>query len=321
MALGWLAAGGMAGMAAGVSLTLLCRALQGARKARATHGPVPAPPILGLPTDFARPDPRWRRGRTGKLPDWAVEFFVAHYRRHTNGYRKTAAQFCQLHGHAGWSACASTVAKYVKKSRAREEAARTRCRHQIPRPEPANAQWCIDMTGKVDVQGHLHTMFGVMDLGTRACLHLKRMTGQDTAAILATLRTLIEQHGKPERIRTDNASVFISAQFTQAMKAMGIRHVRNRVASPWQNRIERMFGTLKNRLQWTRLRDAAHLDDLLSKWVTWYNHARPHQHLHCWTPAQAWQGINPFTTKPIKVTPFHEWDGLLTGYLIERERC
>ncbi|WP_038213478.1 integrase core domain-containing protein [Xenophilus azovorans] len=323
MGLGWLAAGGVAGALAGVSLILRCRALQGARKARAVPVPVHAPLALGTPTDFAQPRPRWRHGRTDKLPEWAVEFFVAHYRRHTNGYRKTAAQFCQLHGHEGWTACASTVAKYIRKAEAREEAARTRCRHRIPEPQPANTEWCLDMTGKVDVQGRLHTVLGVMDRGTRACLYLKRMIGQDTAAVLAVIRQLIGQHGTPERIRTDNASVFTSARFTRAMKALGIRHVRNRLASPWQNRIERMFGTLKSRLQWIRLRDGRHLDELLKTWVTWYNHARPHQHLHGWTPAQAWQGVNPFTTRPTRVTPFHPqvWRGLLTGYLIERERC
>lgn len=309
----------------GASLTFLwTAALRRAGRDRCVHAESlvsASAPGLGHSADLVQPKPRYRGGCTDRLPDWAVEFFVTHYHRHTYGYRKTAALFTQLHGHLGLHACASTVAKYVRRTQAREQAARARCRHHIPGPEPANREWCIDMTGKVDAQGCQHTMLGAMDRGTRACLHLARMAGENTAAVLVTLKELIARYGKPDRIRTDNASVFTCLAFATALAEWGICHVRNRVASPWQNRIERMFGTFKGKLKYVELRDGLHLDELLGTWVTWYNHARPHQHLYGWTPAQAWQGIDPFTSKPTTITPFHEWNGLLTGYLIERGRC
>lgn len=279
------------------------------------------PPVLGLCIRHAQPEPRCHRGRTEPKPAWAIEFVLAHYRYRTHGYGKTAQLFNQQYGHLGHHMSGSTVRKYVLHTEQRYQAAYKRWHHNIPKHEPANKQWCLDATGKLDALSKQHGIFGVMDRGMRACLHLARMPHESTSAILAVLRQLVKQYGKPERITTDNAAVYTSAEFAAALAKMGIKHVRNRVASPWQNRIERMFGTLKEKLKCIELHDGAHLDALLPDWLTWYNHVRPHQHLYGWTPAQAWQGVNPFTSKPTKLTRFHAWDGLLTGFLIERERC
>jgi putative transposase len=64
--------------------------------------------------------------------------------------------------------------------------------------------------------------------------------------------------------------------------------------SPWQNgRIERLFGTLKER--WTQLARPLRLDSelRLAEFTYWYNAARPHQHLGGQTPLEVWQEQGP----------------------------
>ena len=56
-------------------------------------------------------------------------------------------------------------------------------------------------------------------------------------------------------------------------------------------------------------------DYLLSDFTTWYKLIRPHQHLHGYTPAEAWTGVAPYAAAPKFVQHFSAWDGLLTGYL------
>ena len=141
-----------------------------------------------------------------------------------------------------------------------------------------------------------------------------------TTAVLAVLRQTVARHGKPERIRTDHGAQFTSAEFKRAMKALGIRHELTVVASPWQNPIERMFGTLKGKLDQVQPHDGQALDALLMGWQHWYNFARPHRHLHDYTPAQVWQGIDVWTTQPAHINRFKAWAGLLTGYITQRAR-
>ncbi|WP_153242666.1 integrase core domain-containing protein [Frateuria defendens] len=49
----------------------------------------------------------------------------------------------------------------------------------------------------------------------------------------------------------------------------------------------------------------------LVEFRAWYNHARPHQHLHGKTPAEAWSGMAKSTGKPRFISV---WEGRLTGW-------
>jgi transposase InsO family protein len=142
---------------------------------------------------------------------------------------------------------------------------------------------------------------------------------------LANAQTILEQvsmavrkFGKPKLIRTDNASVFHSALFEQGLAALRIRHEFIELGKPWQNRIERFFLTLKEKLNLIVPEDGAALDSLLAEFNFWYNAVRPHQHLHGFTPMEVWTGIDPYKTAPKLVKRFMGWDGLLRGYYLRR---
>jgi len=144
---------------------------------------------------------------------------------------------------------------------------------------------------------------------------LQALSGKNSDTLLACLRDIVNTHGKPQAIRTDNEAIFISGVFQLGLKRLGIHHQRTMPGCPWQNgRIERLFGTLKQKLDQWQVPDMAALNHDLVIFSYWYNHIRPHQNLNGQTPAEAWRGINPYKTTPKRERWFTAWDGLLTGY-------
>jgi len=100
---------------------------------------------------------------------------------------------------------------------------------------------------------------------------------------------------------------------------LGIRHQRTELHCPWQSgRVERFFGTLKEKLDRWAAFDLEQLTLALADFRAWYNHVRPHQHLGGRTPAEAWTGIDPYESAPKEVRYFAAWDGMLSGYWMRR---
>ena len=205
---------------------------------------------------------------------------------------------------------------------------RRNLKHAKPKSVPRNLTWGIDLTGKTDTQGSLHALLGILDHGSRALLHLQALHDKTSRTLIACISEVVRAHGKPRIIRTDNEAIFTSKQFRLGLKRLGIRHQRTTPGCPWQNgRIERLFGTLKDKLdqriyfplpagEGLRERGGVRgqLNHDLDTFRYWYNHIRPHQNLDGRTPAEAWNGIDP-CAKPAKQERWFEaWDGLLTGY-------
>jgi len=192
---------------------------------------------------------------------------------------------------------------------------RRNLKHAKPKAIPRNRIWGIDLTGKTDAQGSLHFLFGIMDHGSRALLHLQALHNKTSRTLLACLLEVIRIYGKPKVIRTDNEAIFTSKIFRLGLKQLGIRHQRTDPGCPWQNgRIERLFGTLKQKLDQWQVPDLEQLNLDLDIFRHWYNHVRPHQNLNGKTPAEAWSGISPYTKPQKQEQWFEAWDGLLAGY-------
>ncbi len=81
-------------------------------------------------------------------------------------------------------------------------------------------------------------------------------------------------------------------------------------------RVERFFGTLKDKLNQWEVDSLNQLNGALGQFQFWYNHVRPHQRLDSRTPAEIWQGIDIYTQRPKQEYWFEAWDGLLTGYYL-----
>lgn len=120
-------------------------------------------------------------------------------------------------------------------------------------------------------------------------------------------------------IRTDNEAIFTSRVFRLVLFVLGIHHQTTDLHCPWQNgRVERFFGTLKEKLDQLAVTSFDALNSALGEFRFFYNHVRPHQNLGGATPAEAWAGANPHITRFKQEYWFEAWDGLLQGYYLRR---
>ncbi|MDO8465398.1 MAG: integrase core domain-containing protein [Gallionella sp.] len=196
---------------------------------------------------------------------------------------------------------------------------RRNLKHAKPKNVPRNLIWGIDLTGKTDTNKNLHALFDIIDHGSRTLLHLQALRDKTSRTLIDCLNQTIRAHGKPKTIRTDNEAIFTSRIFRCGLKLLGIRHQLTDPGCPWQNgRIERLFGTLKQKLDQWQVSNIAQLNRDLDVFRYWYNHIRPHQNLDGKTPAEAWCGDNPFAKPPKQEHWLKAWDGLLMGYELKR---
>ena len=107
--------------------------------------------------------------------------------------------------------------------------------------------------------------------------------------------------------------------FSFALFLLGIRHQQTDLHCPWQNgRVERFFGTLKERMNQLAVTSFDALNSALGEFRFFYNHVRSHQNLAGATPAEAWAEVNPHITRFKQEYWFEVWDGLLQGYYLRR---
>ncbi|MCU7918988.1 MAG: integrase core domain-containing protein [Candidatus Thiodiazotropha sp. (ex Epidulcina cf. delphinae)] len=143
------------------------------------------------------------------------------------------------------------------------------------------------------------------------------MADKTALTLLEQLIRVIRRYGKPRCIRTDNEPVFQAKLFQIGLWLLNIKHQTTVPGCPWMNgRIERCFGTLKGKLDHWEVDSKEQLEAALNLFRVWYNHLRPHQHLHGRTPAEVWAGIDCYATPPRQCDRFEAWDGLLTGYYL-----
>jgi transposase InsO family protein len=256
-----------------------------------------------------------RRAGGKPKPPYVLEAVLALHAVSGASHRTISAEFNRLHAARGMTVCPSTVRTWLRRHTTEMVAVRKATRNRVPRHVRPNHCWGVDATGKRDADGTEHFILGIIDHGTRMGIELTRTTDQTAQALLRRILLAAERFGKPRRIRTDNAPVFRSALFQAALAAAGIGHVFSAPGKPWQNgRVERLFLTLKQKLNLVAPRDGAELDRLLIEFSFWYNQIRPHQHLNGHTPAEAWFGIDPYRRVPRRVSRHVGWDGLLTGW-------
>ena len=192
---------------------------------------------------------------------------------------------------------------------------------RVPHPVPVNHAWGMDLTGKPDASGHCHAIAAIVDHGSRRVLCLSALKDKASITLLRLLLDAVERFGLPRALRTDNEAVCVSRWFRFGLWWLGIRHQRTAPGCPWQNgKVERFFGTLKERLNHWQVAGREELQRALGLSAFWYNEVRPHRHLAGLTPMEAWYGIDPFapSNAPKEAVFFCEWDGLLTGFYLRR---
>ena len=211
------------------------------------------------------------------------------------GCRHIAMIFNRRYAAKGMTVGKTFISSVIRKHHYDIQIIRQKLRRRKLTAGPKNRVWGLDLTGKTDDQGQLHSILGILDHGTRANLTLDVLQNKFTATLLRALANCIEHFGKPQILRTDNEVMFRSWLFRLSLWVVGIRHQRIELHCPWQNgRIERFFGTLKHTLDCWAVENREQLNNSLHLFRLWYNHVRPHQNLQGHTPAEIWTGKNIF---------------------------
>ena len=258
-------------------------------------------------------------GRNRRKPDWVVEK-VIRLKALCPGYgcSKVAQTFNRLYAHQGMTVSRSYVAYTIRDHRYRIAVMRRELKHRRPRQAGMNHEWALDLTGKMDDQGKVHHILGIIDHGSRRCLCLRPVVNKCAWSLLGQVCLAIGRYGKPKFLRTDNETVFRSSTFRAVLMLLGIRQRFSVLGCPWTNgRMERFFGTLKERLNLWAVENEEQLRLSLDQFEFFYNAVRPHAHLDGATPLEAWNGVEPYR-KTKGVRWFEAWDGLLTGFHIRR---
>jgi putative transposase len=141
------------------------------------------------------------------------------------------------------------------------------------------------------------TLALVIDCHTRALVgwHLSR-SGKATTAAAALEQALITRFGSlgrvpaPFLLRSDNGLVFTSERYTRLVRSYGLNQEFITPHCPQQNgMVERLIRTVKEQCTHRhRFQSLQNATRVLSDWIQFYNHRRPHQALGMRTPAEAY---------------------------------
>ena len=206
----------------------------------------------------------------------------------------------------------------IRKNKYEIQVLRKEIKNRRPKNVPGNLVWGMDLTGKADTQGNLNHILGIVEHKSRQSLSLSALKDKASITILRFLLDAVEHYGKPKSLRTDNEPVFTSRLFKSGLWLIGIRHQLIDKGCPWQNgRIERFFGTLKEKLDQWQVNSPEQLNGALAQFRFWYNHVRPHQNLDGRTPVEVWNGTDVFSRRPKHEYWVEAWDGLLTGFYLK----
>lgn len=250
-----------------------------------------------------QPKPQWVRKEIIRLKAFMPD----------KGCRSIAVTFNRLYSEKRNMTVGKTfVANVIKTHRYAILQLRKRIKHQTPRPLPKNLIWGMDLTQVSDQQNQNHLALGIIDSGSRACLTLRNLKSKASVTLLRCLLDAIEHYGQPKYLRTDNEPVFTSRLFRFGLFLLGIKHQRTDTHCPWQNgKVERFFGTLKNKIRQYPPLDFEHCCLQLKEFRLWYNHVRPHQNIGGYTPAEAWSKTKPKSNG--KHFYCSAWNGVLSG--------
>ena len=128
------------------------------------------------------------------------------------GVRMIAMTFNRIYGERA-TVSKSFVAKVLRNYRYAIASQRRDMRNRKPIAIPANATWGLDLCGKQDDAGVVHSILGIVDHGSRVAIILNAIANMNFYTLAGHLLIAIGRYGKPQSLRTDNASILVSKRF------------------------------------------------------------------------------------------------------------
>lgn len=174
----------------------------------------------------------------------------------------------------------------VKKRKGRKRAMGTRT--ALPKASRKNHIWSLDFMSDALADGRRFRILGVMDQYSRECLDLTVDTSISGQRVVRELDRLVEQHGKPGVIVSDNGTELTSKAVLQWAEQQGIVWHYIRPGKPSENGFtESLNGKIRDEcLNEHWFLNLHHARQIIEAWREDYNHVRPHSSLNYQTPKQ-----------------------------------
>lgn len=153
-------------------------------------------------------------------------------------------------------------------------------------PTVPHQHWHTDIK-YVNYYGTFLFFISVIDGYSRFMVHHELRMSMQTFDVQITLQRAFEKYpGCKPRIISDNGSQFISKDFAEYLKQLGLQHIRTSFAYPQSNgKVERYHRTLQQ--ECLQKKSFINLDDArkqIARFVDYYNTKRLHSSLYYLTP-------------------------------------
>ena len=154
----------------------------------------------------------------------------------------------------------------------------------------ANQVWATDIT-YIRIRERFMYFIAIIDLYSRYIVAHELSPNMETSFCIAALEVALTK-GAPEIFNTDQGSQFTSPRFTDILNSRSIKISMDHKGRCFDNiLVERLWRTLKQEaIYYYRPETAEELEQVLNKFVLWYNNDRVHQALKYKTPATLYFG-------------------------------
>ncbi len=157
-----------------------------------------------------------------------------------------------------------------------------------------NSIWAYDFVFDACANGQKLKCLTIVDEWTRECLAIAPAARLRSYDVVCVLNRLIEKHGAPAFVRSDNGPEFVAKYVQSWLGKKGIATSYIQPGRPWQNGIIESFNARFRAdcldIEWFKNRREAAW--VIERWRKEYNEERPHGGIGYQTPSQCrikWQ--------------------------------
>ena len=197
--------------------------------------------------------------------------------------------------------------KVVRVERVRERTGTSENACSIRRAERPNHVWTYDFVFDESSDGRKLKFLVVIDEFTRLCLRIEVGRSMTARTVVRVLAELVQIHGEPGAIRSDNGSEFTAGAVKEWLCAAGIETLYIEPGSPWENGYCESFNSRFRAefLDRELFRTLIEAQVLTEKHRLRHNHERPHSSLNYQTPAEFAAKWNGEGSAPTALRPHH----------------
>lgn len=163
-----------------------------------------------------------------------------------------------------------------------------RVKNPLIQPSAPLEMWSVDFMSDVLVNQRKFRTLNVIDDFNREAIAIEVAHSMPAVRVTALMEQIINEHGKPKCIRTDNGPEFISKEFHTWCECNSIKIQYTQPGRPMQNGyVERFNRSFRESILDAYLfEDVMQVQILAEEWVTDYNSRRPHETLGGKTPLE-----------------------------------